>query len=139
MEQAACSREALAATLRELGIAPTHQRIEIAHALFQQRQHLSADQVLAMVNARHAQASKATVYNTLRLFREKGLIRELIVDPARVVYDPNTAPHHHRYDVVSGELTDIPAEDVRVIGLPPLPPGIEAEGVDVVVRTRPCR
>ena len=105
--------------------------------LLERCEHLSADRILALVNARHAEVSKATVYNALRLFLEKGLIRELIVDPAKVFYDPNTSPHHHFYDVVTGELTDIPAETVRIEGLPPLPPGTVAEGIDVVVRTRP--
>jgi Fur family transcriptional regulator, iron response regulator len=131
------TREALAERLRRHRITPTHQRIEIAYALFERGEHRSADQILALVNARHAETSKATVYNTLKLFLERGLIRELIVDPDRVFYDPNTAPHHHFYDVVTGALTDIPAEGVRVEGLPPLPPGTVADGVDVIVRTRP--
>jgi Fur family iron response transcriptional regulator len=115
-------REGLADLLRSHGIAPTHQRIEIAHVLFERKQHLSAEQILAAVNARHAATSKATVYNTLRLFLEKKLVRELVVDPTRVFYDPNTAPHHHFYDVVTGALTDIPAEAVRIADLPPVPP-----------------
>ena len=131
------NRSELAELLRAHGIAPTHQRIEIAHALFDRAEHLSADQILSLVNARHAETSKATVYNTLKLFLEKKLIRELIVDPTKVVYDPNTTPHHHLYDVVTGQLTDIPAENVRVLGLPPLPPGTVAEGIDIIVRTRP--
>jgi Fur family transcriptional regulator, iron response regulator len=130
------SREQIAGLLREHGITPTHQRMEIAQVLFARREHLTAEQILGMVNARHAETSKATVYNTLKLFLEKKLIRELIVDPARIVYDPNTTPHHHLYDVVSGQLTDIPAGDIRVLGLPPLPPGVETEGVDIIVRTR---
>ena len=139
MDGNAIRREEIAGMLREHGIAPTHQRIEIGYAVFQRREHLSADQILAMVNARHAETSKATVYNTLRLFVEKKLVRELIVDPARIVYDPNTTLHHHLYDVVSGQLTDIPAADIKVLGLPPLPPGVETEGVDIIVRTRPRR
>jgi Fur family iron response transcriptional regulator len=131
-------RESVAERLRERGIAPTHQRIEIAHVLFERCEHLSADQVLALVNARHAETSKATVYNTLRLFLEKRLIRELIVDPSRVFYDPNTAPHHHFYDVVTGRLTDIPADAVRVEALPAPPPGTVTDGVDVIIRTRPA-
>jgi Fur family iron response transcriptional regulator len=130
-------RGAIAELLRSSGIGPTHQRIEIAHVLSDRGEHLSADQILALVNARHAEVSKATVYNTLRLFVERKLIREIIVDPAKIVYDPNTAPHHHLYDVVTGQLTDIPAEGVRVVGLPPLPAGTVADGVDIVVRTRP--
>ena len=137
MDSVLYRREAIGEMLREHGITPTHQRMEIAHALFQRREHLSADQILSMVNSRHAETSKATVYNTLRLFLEKKLIRELIVDPARIVYDPNTTLHHHLYDVVTGQLTDIPAGDIKVLGLPPLPPGVETEGVDIIVRTRP--
>ena len=137
MDNVPYSREMVAELLRERGITPTHQRIEIAHALFDRQTHLSADQILAIVNARHAETSKATVYNTLKLFLEKKLIRELIVDPTKVVYDPNTAPHHHLYDVATGQLTDLPADDIQVVGLPQLPPGVEAEGIDIIVRTRP--
>jgi Fur family iron response transcriptional regulator len=137
MEFQGITREAVAERLRAHGITPTHQRLEIAHVLFERHEHLSADQILALVNARHAETSKATVYNTLRLFLEKKLIRELIVDPTRVVYDPNTEPHHHFYDVVTGQLTDIPAEAVRIDALPDLPPGTVADGVDVIIRTRP--
>ena len=127
----------MAERLRAHDITPTHQRIEIARVLLDRGEHLSADQILALVNAQYAETSKATVYNTLKLFVEKKLIRELTVDPARVVYDPNTLPHHHFYDAATGRLTDIPAEDVRVMGLPPLPPGMVAEGVEIIVRTRP--
>ena len=131
------NREEVAQLLRRHGIMPTHQRTEIAFILFTRREHLSADQILALVNSRFAEASKATVYNTLKLFVEKKLIRELVVDPAKIVYDPNTEPHHHLYDVTTGRLTDIPADNVRVLGLPPLPQGTVADGVDIIVRTRP--
>ncbi|MSQ72960.1 MAG: transcriptional repressor [Betaproteobacteria bacterium] len=133
----AVNRDDIAELLRRHGITPTHQRMEIALVLYEHGEHLSADQILARVNARCAKTSKATVYNTLRLLSEKGMIRELIVDPSRIVYDPNIAPHHHFYDVVSGELTDIPAADIKVLELPPLPPGTVADGVDIIIRTRP--
>jgi Fur family iron response transcriptional regulator len=125
--------------LRSCGISPTHQRVEIAHALFEKRWHPSADQILAAVNVRHAETSKATVYNTLKLFFEKGLVREVIVDPSKIFYDSNTEAHHHFYDLASGEITDIPAAGVRIEGLPPLPPGRVTDGVDIIVRTRPGR
>ena len=131
------SREGIAEKLRAHGITPTHQRIEIAYALFERRQHLSADQILSHVNARVAETSKATVYNTLKLFVEKKLVRELVVDPAKIFYDSNMDPHHHFYDVVSGKLTDIDADGIRISGLPELPPGTESDGVDVIIRTRP--
>lgn len=130
------SKDDLAALLRLRGVNPTHQRIEIAHALFSRCEHMSADQVLAIVNQRHPETSRATVYNTLNLFVDKKLIREVIVDPDRVFYDPNTAPHYHIYNVETGKLTDIDAQDVRIEGLPNLPPGMVTEGMDIIIRVR---
>ncbi|HWA12224.1 MAG TPA: transcriptional repressor, partial [Burkholderiales bacterium] len=138
MESSPYTRNNLADKLRTHGITPTHQRIEIAHALFSRCEHLSADQVMTIVNERHSETSKATVYNTLNLFLEKGLIREVIVDPSKVFYDPNTEPHYHMYDLESGRLTDIAAADVRVTGLPQLPPGVVTEGMDIIIRVRPA-
>ena len=130
------TRDNLAALLRRHDINPTHQRIEIAHALFSRGEHLSAEQVLAVVNERHSETSKATVYNTLKLFLEKKLVREVIVDPSKVFYDPNTEPHHHFYNVDTGELADIDASRIEVSGLPQLPEGMVTEGVDIIVRVR---
>ena len=130
------NRENIAQLLRRHGLTPTHQRMEIAHVLFTRREHLSADQILSLVNSRYAEVSKATVYNTLKLFLKKKMIRELVVDPTKIVYDPNIEPHHHLYDVATGRLTDVPADNVRVLGLPPLPPGTVADGVDIIIRTR---
>jgi Fur family iron response transcriptional regulator len=130
------TREALIEALRRRDIKPTHQRIEIAYALFSQSAHLSADQVMARVNGRRPATSKATVYNTLNLFVGKKLIREVIVDPNKVFYDPNTEPHHHLYNVDTGELIDVAATDITVSGLPPLPAGVVPEGIDVIVRVR---
>jgi len=130
------TRDNLADKLRQHGINPTHQRIEIALALFSRQSHLSADQVMAIVNEKHSETSKATVYNTLNLFRQKKLVREVIVDPSKVFYDPNTEPHYHIYNVESGELTDIDASAVTISGLPELPGGVITEGMDVIIRVR---
>jgi Fur family iron response transcriptional regulator len=130
------TRDNLAEVLRQHGINPTHQRIEIARALYSRREHMSADRVLAIVNQRHPETSRATVYNTLNLFVEKKLIREVIVDPNRVFYDPNTDPHYHIYDVETGELTDIDAAAVEIRGLPPLPSGVVTERMDIIIRVR---
>lgn len=131
-------RSEIAEMLRNHGIAPTHQRIEIAGVLFSRCEHLSADRLMAIVNARYSEVSKATIYNTLRLFLEKNLIREVIVDPTRVFYDPNIAPHHHFYNMASGELTDIDADNLQLSGMPELPEGMMADSIDVIVRIRPA-
>ena len=130
--------EDITARLQEYSINPTAQRVEIARVLFSRRTHLSAEDVFSLVNEESSRVSKATVYNTLGLFAERGLIREVIADPTRVFYDPNTAPHHHFYDTSTGRLTDIAADKVHVSGLPAVPEGMDVEGIDVIVRVRPA-
>lgn len=137
MENNLYSRNNIVDRLREFGINPTHQRIEIAYALFSRQEHLSADQIMAVVNTKHSETSKATVYNTLNLFVKKKLIREVIVDPSKVFYDPNTHVHHHFYDVASGILTDIDSDELHLAGLPKLPQGMSIESIDVIVRIYP--
>src|SRR3569832_1835317 len=85
-------KDDIEALLRQYGISPTQQRVEIACILFARPQHLSAEQVLHLVNDEKPVVSKAPVYNTLGLFARKVLIREVIVDPTKVFYDPTTVP-----------------------------------------------
>jgi Fur family iron response transcriptional regulator len=122
--------------LREHGIKPTSQRRVVAEVVLAREQHLTADQVLRRLRDQGHPVSRATVYNTLSLFARKGLVRELTIDPRRVVYDSNPRPHHHFYDVDTGELTDIPESSVELSRLPSLPKGARMDGVDVVVRVR---
>ncbi len=127
------------ACLRAAGVPVTLQRVEIARVLFAQPVHLSADQILARVRESAPDTSRATVYNTLRLFREKRLVRALLVDAERVVYDSNTTLHHHLYDIDTGEVRDVAADEVMVTGTPRLPPGVELEQIDVILRVRSGR
>ena len=122
--------------LKNFGIAPTRQRLEVAEILLEKPQHLAADQILAILRRKDSSVSKATVYNTLHLFGEKGLVRELHVDSSRTFYDSTTHPHHHFYHVQSGELSDIPASQVRLVDLPPLPPGTRQDSIEVLIKIR---
>lgn len=126
-------RDEVAGYLREHGITPTRPRVEIGTVLFQGHQHLSADQVQARLTSH---VSKASVYNTLSLFTERGLLRQLIVDPTRVLYDTNVAPHHHYYDVERGELLDMDSSDALQMSPPAPPHGMAIESVDIIVRVR---
>lgn len=118
------------------GIITTPQRVEIAEILFERPQHLSAEQIIDRLRDADSNVSKATVYNSLKLFVEKGLIRELTVDPERKFYDSTTHAHHHFYNVDTGELSDISEEQVELARLPPLPKGTECEGVELMIRIR---
>ena len=130
------SRSDLMALLKRHGVLPTPQRVEVAEVLLERPQHLSADQIIDRLREADSRVSKATVYNTLKLFSEKALVKEVNVDPSRKFYDSTTHPHHHFYHVDSGELSDIPADQISIRSLPDLPEGTEQEGVEVLIRVR---
>ena len=130
------SDQTLADRLRASGVSLTLQRLVIARVLLARPVHLTADQVWARAKEIMPEISRATVYNTLDLFERSGLLRRLIIDSEKVVFDSNTAPHHHLYDASTGEVIDIAPGEIKVIGMPHLPPGLELEDVDVVVRVR---
>jgi Fur family iron response transcriptional regulator len=103
------------AALRGHGIQPSAQRVAVAEYVLDTTDHPSADQVFAQVRRRFPMISRATVYNTLNLFVEKGLLRQLVLAEGKIVFDPNVGPHHHFVDDATGEILDIPwgALDVR--------------------------
>ncbi len=130
------NEETLRGRLQELGVLPTRQRLAVARVLFRRPRHLSAEQVREEASRDGDPVSKATVYNTLHLFAAVGLVREVIVDPTRVFYDPNTHEHHHFFNVDTGQLTDIDTAELPLANLPTAPAGTVAEGVDVIIRLR---
>lgn len=122
--------------LRAHRVTPTAQRIRIAQILFTKPGHFSAEEIYVLVNQPKCSVSKATVYNTLGLFVRRGLIKEVLVDPSKVFYDSNTSPHHHFYDIDSGELQDIAHDQININELPKLPNGKRLDSVEVLVRVR---
>ena len=130
------TRKEIVQKLKLYGVMPTSQRIEVASILLARPQHLSADQIIDKLNTRRSCVSKATVYNTLKIFSQRGLVKELSVDSSRKVYDSTTHAHHHFFHVDSGNLTDIPDSQVSINGLPPLPKGTEPESVELLIRVR---
>jgi Fur family iron response transcriptional regulator len=130
------TRADLLSLFDQFGILPTTQRLDIAAILLQRPQHMSAEHIIDELKDSGSKVSKATVYNSLNLFSKHGLVREVMVDPVRKFYDSTTHPHHHFYNVDSGELSDIPDEQVCFRGLPDLPKGTERESIEVLIKVR---
>ena len=79
--------------------------------------------------------SRATVYNTLNLFVEKGLLRELVLAEGRVVFDPKLSAHHHFIDDDTQSIVDIPWEALQVKHVEALR-GFDVREYQVVLRGR---
>lgn len=119
--------------LREHGIQPSAQRLAVAGYVLATHEHPSADRVWKRVSKTFPMISRATVYNTLHLFVEKGLLRELHLSPDSVVFDPRLEAHHHLIDEDTGVIHDVPWGKVRVTKIDRLA-GFEIHDYQVVMR-----
>ena len=97
------------------------------------QQHPSADDVFEAVNKSAPVVSRATVYNTLNLFADKGLCRALVIKEGHTVYDPHMEPHHHLIDEVDGQIYDLPMDALKVTLNEPIE-GFEVTSMEVVLR-----
>jgi Fe2+ or Zn2+ uptake regulation protein len=100
--------------LRERGVQPSAQRVAVADYVLNTCDHPSADKVALEVRRKFPIISRATVYNTLNVLVEKGLLREFVLDDGKTVFDANVANHHHFVDEESGRIYDIPWESLTV-------------------------
>lgn len=122
-------------SLRTHGIQPTAQRLAVARFVLEASSHPTADEVWEKVRRHSPTLSRATVYNTLNLLVEKGLLRTQAVREGALVFDPLVVRHHHLIDEETGEIHDVPWEALRVSGEKSLR-GYEVRDYQVVMRGR---
>ena len=121
--------------LRQHGIQPTPQRLEVAHYILECDRHFTAEEALKIVTQRCPTISRATVYNTLNILVEKGLIAARILREGAVVFDSRVEKHHHLIDIDTDEVHDIDWGDLKVSGTRSLT-GFEVEDYHVVLKGR---
>lgn len=121
--------------LKEAGLRPTKQRMQLAALLWSQGcRHVTAEGLHRESIDADIKVSLATIYNTLHQFTSHQLLREVVVDRGCSYFDTNTEPHHHFLHTDTGELEDIPHDMVHVGNLPNPPKGLEVKAVDVIIR-----
>src|SRR5919106_529527 len=123
--------------LKAAGLRPTRQRLSLAKLLLESgNRHVTAEDLFHEARNAGIPVSLATVYNTLHQFTSVGLLREVAVDMGQSYFDTNTSHHHHFFDDRTGELTDIPDDEVAISRLPDPPCGTAIDRVEVIVRLR---
>ncbi len=131
MDQA--TSQELREILQSEGIHPTAQRMAILSFILGQSNHSTAEDVKGWVDRNFPNISLATVYNTLNVFVQGGLVQEFkLPHTTKVIYDRNTTPHHHFMDESTGELIDIPLSMVQVH--PDAEKGFIIHDVQVMIR-----
>jgi Fur family iron response transcriptional regulator len=124
--------------LLDAGLRPTRQRKTLASLLIGdgRHRHVTAESLYEAASDAGTGVSLATVYNTLRVFTEAGLLKEIGVEGPRSYFDTRTEDHPHFFYEEDGEMSDAPTGSIQISKLPAPPEGAEIAGVDVVIRVR---
>ena len=85
----------------------TVQRKVIIDTAFSTQQHFTAEQLLAWSRGRDKSVSRATVYRTLPLLTESGLVREMDFGKDHKFYDPNYAEHPRHNHIICQDCEKI--------------------------------
>jgi Fe2+ or Zn2+ uptake regulation protein len=93
--------------LHERDLRVTPQRVLIHRAVRELDRHVTADEVLAAVSERLPNASLPTVYSTLELLGELGMVRRLVARSGATLYDPRTHEHQHAVCLSCGRVEDL--------------------------------
>jgi Fur family transcriptional regulator, peroxide stress response regulator len=102
--------KSIAEKLKEKNIKPSYQRIRIYDCLTRERNHPTVEQIFKCLIKEMPTLSKATVYNTMDLFRKAGLVRAVNIDDNETRYDSEVSIHGHFKCELCGRIYDFPVD-----------------------------
>ena len=118
------------------GIRPTKQRMILSKLLFEKGdRHISAEELFIEVQKEDRKISLATIYNTLKQFKNIGLLKELVIDQNKSIYCTNHDAHYHLYIEDENKIIDIPQKNID-LNIPEIPACLNLHNVDIIVRVR---
>lgn len=97
-------------------VKPSHHRIRIYEYLMEHKVHPTVDQIYSDLIDEIPTLSKTTVYNTLKLFVDAGLVRVLNIDDIESRYDITTDNHGHFKCEACSEIFDFPIHSIKLEG-----------------------
>jgi Fur family iron response transcriptional regulator len=121
---------------RDLNVTPTKQRLDLAKLIFAKKQHFTAADLISLADNKGLNISMATVYNTLSLLEDKGMLKTINIDNELKFYDTNLENHHHFYNTTMSTLTDIAHDRVTFAELPELPKNLEIESTELLIKVK---
>ena len=129
----------LATALRERGMRVTPQRVVLHRALRELDRHVTADELLDAVGDRLPNVSLPTIYATLDLLEELGMVRR-VQRAGTTLFDPRTDSHHHLVCTVCGSIEDLDSDlDTGTLERAAAGHGFEPERIEAVVHGRCAR
>lgn len=98
--------------LEKKGIKPSFHRLKILEYLKMNRIHPTADMLYDELSKEIPTLSRTTVYNTLKLFVNHGLVSALTIEDQELRFDIDTSPHGHFKCLKCGEIYDVFTIDI---------------------------
>ena len=118
------------------GIRPTKQRMILAKLLFEKGdRHVSVEEIHEEVRKEDRKIALATIYNTLKQFKNLGLLKELVINQNKSIYCTNLDSHYHLYIEDENKIIDIPQKNID-LNIPEIPACINLHNIDIIVRIR---
>lgn len=122
--------------LRDKGIRPSWQRLAIAKFMLSDRSHPSAEEVYERLCDSNPALSKATIYNTLNLFAEKGVIRTMNQTCVERHYDGILERHGHVICPVCGKIEDFVYDQDDIKAIERIQKKSDADSVELVINRK---
>ena len=123
--------------LREVGLRPTKQRVNMCEVLFNREKtfHFTINDLVKMISEKMNQKiSLATVYNTVHAFEKKGYLKEISINSHKSYFDTNTSAHHHFFDEDTSELIDCDENDIDPVNIKKNITGKKITSVEVLIK-----
>ena len=123
--------------LRNSGLRPTKQRLQICQVLFDTEKtfHFTINELERKIkNKLESKISLATIYNTVHAFEKKGYLKQIPINSNQTYFDTNVTDHHHFYDLKDGKLIDLENSDVGPINIKKKINGRKIKSVEVLVK-----
>ena len=123
--------------LRNSGLRPTKQRLQICEVLFSTEKtfHFTINELEKKIKDKvNSKISLATVYNTVHAFEKKGYLKQIPINSNQTYFDTNVTDHHHFYDTKDEKLIDLENTDVGPINIKKTINGKKIKSVEVLVK-----
>jgi Fur family iron response transcriptional regulator len=123
--------------LRNSGLRPTKQRLQICEVLFDTDKtfHFTINNLAEKIkNQLNNKISLATIYNTVHAFEKKGYLKQIPINSSEAYFDTNVSDHHHFYDLNEDKLIDLENSDVGPINILKKINGKKIKSVEVLVK-----
>tara|TARA_Y100001970_G_scaffold133420_1_gene164460 strand:+ start:1217 stop:1615 length:399 start_codon:yes stop_codon:yes gene_type:complete len=123
--------------LRNSGLRPTKQRLQICEVLFDNEKtfHFTINDLVNKIKKQiNSKISLATVYNTVHAFEKKGYLKQISINSNQTYFDTNISDHHHFYDLKEEKLIDLENSDVGPINILKKIDGKKIRSVEVLVK-----